>query len=91
MYADDLVCSQYGMNCDIAFNDKKSNVMIVRCKEDKKFIFPVFYLCNTPLETCKEIKLLSGILTDDISDDKGMNPQCHKLYAQANMLLCPVS
>lgn len=39
--------------------------MTVRSKEDKKLIFPVFYLCNT-----LEVKYLGHINTDDMSDDK---------------------
>ena len=54
MYADDLVifsayslrlqqllrmCSPYGKDCDIKFNDKKSNVMVVRSREDRKLVF----------------------------------------------------
>lgn len=57
MYADDLVvfspysaglqqllkiCSQYGEEFDIKYNAKKSNIIIVRSKEDRKKYFPVF-------------------------------------------------
>lgn len=39
------VSSQYGMDYDIKVNTKKSNIMIVRGKEDKKLTcIPVFYL-----------------------------------------------
>lgn len=102
MYADDLaivspcsaglqqllkVCTQYGLVYDIKFNAKKSNVMIVRSKEDKKMIFPDFYLCDSPLMVCKEVKYLGHIITDDLYDDRDMYRQRRKLYAQANLLL----
>ncbi len=102
MYADDLVilspysaglqdllkvCSQYGNDYDIKFNAKKSNVMIVRSKEDKKLVFPPFSLCDNPLMTCQEIKYLGHYLTFDWRDDKDIYRQTCKQYAQANMLL----
>lgn len=36
---------------------------------------------DTPLKTCREIKYLG------LTDDKDINHQCRKLYAQENMLL----
>lgn len=64
MYADDLivmspysagrqqllrVCSNYELQHDIKFNAKKSVVMIVRTKEDRKLCFPSFYLSGQDL------------------------------------------
>ena len=75
MYADDLVifspysaglqqllkiCSLYGVEYDIQYNAKKSNIMIVRSKADRKSVlFPVFYLSNNVLEVCSEVIYLS--------------------------------
>lgn len=102
MYADDLVifspysaglqqllkvCSDYGSDNDIIFNPTKSNVMVVRSREDKSLNFPVFSLCDKPLVQCKQIKYLGHVLTDDWCDDRDMYRQCCKLYAQANMLM----
>ena len=102
MYADDLVlispysaglqqllrvCSQYGIEHDIKYNAKKSNVMIVRGREDKKLTFPSFSLSGSPLELCHEIKYLGHIITDDWMDDRDIHRQLCKLYAQANMLI----
>ncbi len=52
MYVDDCplaglqqllrVCSNYGVQHDIVFNTKKSVVMIVKTKEDRKQSFPPF-------------------------------------------------
>ena len=102
MYADDLVifcpysagfqellriCSQYGSDFDIKFNGKKSNVMIVRSKEDNKLSFPAFFLSGTVLKICEEVKYLGHYLTDDLSDDRDIQRQYRMMYAQANMLI----
>lgn len=50
-------------------------------------IFPDFYLCDSPLMVCKEVKYLGHIITDDLYDDRDMYRQRRKLYAQANLLL----
>ncbi|XP_016519354.1 RNA-directed DNA polymerase from mobile element jockey-like [Poecilia formosa] len=83
MYADDLVilcpysaglqqllrvCSQYGYDFDIKYNAKKSNVMIVRSREDKHLITPDFSLSGIVLNICNEIKYLGHYITDDLSD-----------------------
>ena len=71
MYADDLVilspytaglqqllriCSQYGPEHDIIYNAKKSCIMVVRCREDRKRIFPEFYLSDVALSVSRELK-----------------------------------
>ena len=61
--------------------------MIVRCREDRKLTFPAFYLCGSPLLTCKETKYLGHVLSEDWVDDRDVYRQCRKIYAQANMLL----
>lgn len=68
MYADDLVllspysagmqellriCSWYGRDHDVLFNSNKSNIMIVRNKNDKDVDFLVFRLCDRPLNQTK--------------------------------------
>ena len=83
MYADDLVilcpysaglqqllrvCSQYGPENDLIYNAKKSNIMIVRSKEDRKLSFPVFSLSGMALEVRDEVKYLGHYLTNDLSD-----------------------
>ena len=102
MYADDLVilcpysaglqqllrvCSQYGSDCDIIYNAKKSNIMIIRSKEDSKLSFPVFFLSGTALKVCDEVKYLGHYLTNDLSDDRDIYRQRRMLYAQANMIV----
>ncbi len=59
MYADDLIifcsysggmekilkiCEKYGIEFDIKYNFMKSNIMIIRSKENKGVSFPTFYL-----------------------------------------------
>ncbi len=71
MYADDLVllsqysaglqqmlkvCSQYGIDHDIKYNAKKSHITIVRSTGERKSTFPTFYLSDSPLDMCEEIK-----------------------------------
>ena len=101
MYADDLVifspssaglqqllriCTQYGSDFDIIYNAKKSKLMIIRSREDRRAIFPDFYLSGTLLSMCNEITYLGHVITDDLTDDKDILRQRRKLYAQANML-----
>ena len=102
MYADDLVifcsysagmqkllliCSKYGEEFDIKYNANKSNIMIVRSRDDKKSQFPEFKLCTETLKVCSETKYLGHFFTDDLMDDVDVMRQCRKLYAQGNMLL----
>ena len=61
--------------------------MIVRSREDRNLSFPAFHLCDSPLITCKEVKYLGHVLTDDWMDDRDVYRQRCKIYAQANMLL----
>ena len=101
MYADDLVimspcsaglqqllniCSEYGLMCDIKFNPKKSVVMIMKTKEDRKATFPSFYLANKVLSVVDRVRYLGHIIRDDLCDDDDIQRQYCKLYAQANML-----
>lgn len=102
MYADDLVifspcsaglqqllkvCSQYGIDFDIKYNAKKSNIMIVRSREDRKLSFPEFSLSGIALKVCDEVKYLGHYITDDLSDDRDIFRQRRMMYAQANMLI----
>uniref|UniRef100_A0A3P9KQQ7 Reverse transcriptase domain-containing protein n=1 Tax=Oryzias latipes TaxID=8090 RepID=A0A3P9KQQ7_ORYLA len=102
MYADDLVifspysaglqtllkvCSDYGKDFDIKYNPSKSKVMIVRTKDDRNVNFPVLKLCGTTLEQTSSIKYLGRFITDDWRDDRDIQRQYCKLYAQANMLI----
>lgn len=87
MYADDLaifnpctawlqqllsLCTQYGMEYDITYNAKKSNILIVRSRDDRQSRFPAFYLSGSALSKCNEIKYLGHFISDDLSDDKDM-------------------
>ncbi len=98
MYADDLVifcpysaglqqmlkiCSEYGVEFDV----KKSDVMIIKVKDDRKFYFPQFYLSGKVLNVCSVAKYLGHFCNDDPSDDKDIARQCCKLYAQGNTLV----
>ena len=94
MYADDLVifcpysaglqqllkvCSQYSVEFDIRYNANKSNIMIVRSKEDRKLVFPDFFLSGTALKVCDDVKYLGHHFVNDLSDDKDINRQCRKM------------
>lgn len=102
MYADDLVifrpysaglqqllrvCSQYGSEFDIKYNTKKSHIMIVRSREDRKLLFPEFSLSGIDLKVCDEAKYLGHYLNEDLSDDRDIYRQCRMIYAQANTLI----
>ena len=102
MYADNLVvffsysasmqkildiCSEYGIESDIKYNAIKSNMLIVRSKDDKNVTFPSFYLNGGALNVCSVAKYLGYLFSQDMNDDKDINRQCRKLYAQGNMLV----
>ena len=102
MYADDLaitspssagfqqllnICSEYGVECDVKYNAKKSVVMICRTKDDRDLNFPVFYLSGQALSVCNSTKYLGHIITDTLEDDEDMFRQRRALYIQANMLV----
>ena len=102
MYADDLVifcpcsagmqsllkiCSEYGFEFDIKYNSTKSNIMIVKSKEDRKLCFPEFCLCGQVLNVCSQAKYLGHFITHDMSDDADLGRQCRRLYAQGNTLV----
>ena len=102
MYADDLVilcpcssglqqlfriCSQYGIDFDIKYNVKKMNIMVVRSREDRKFVFTDFFPSDIwHWQVCNVAKYLGHYITDDLSDDRDIYRQCRKLHAQANTL-----
>ena len=82
VYADDLVilcpysaglqqllriCSQYGIDFDIKYNVKKSNIMIVRSREDRKLVFPDFFLFDIALKVCNEAKYLGHYINQSIN------------------------
>ena len=102
MYADDLVifspysagmqrllqiCSDYGVNNDIKFNPIKSNMMIIRSRDNRDLNFPEFRLSGEILQVCRETKYLGHYFTDDLKDDKDIARQRRKLYGQGNMLM----
>ena len=61
--------------------------MVIRCREDRKSIFPVFHLSGVALCVSRELKYLGHIISEDLTDDSDIQRQCRKIYAQANMLL----
>lgn len=84
LYADDLVvmspcssglqqllrvCSDYGEQYDLKFNINKSVVMLVRAKEDRKTVFPSFYLAGQELSVVNKVRYLSHIIRSDLWDD----------------------
>lgn len=85
------VYSQYRKDYDIKFNSKQSHAMIVRDREDRKLVFPVFQLCNIPVMTCTQIKCLGHFLTDrDIFFDGAINAMLRPICCCAS-LICVLS
>ncbi len=76
------ICSRYGSDFDIKFNVKKSNITIVRIREDRKLTFPDFSLSGSVIKVCNESKYLGHYITDDLSGDRDMYRQCCTLYGQ---------
>ena len=79
--------SDYGYDNDVKYNAKKSHVMIIRCKEHRRLVFPDFYLCGAKLNVCTDVMYLCHFFTEDLCDDKDISRQCRKLYAQGNILV----
>ena len=65
------VCSQHTLDHGIKYNAKKIHIMIVRSAEDRKTTFSTFYLSDSPLAVCEEIKYL-GQFISDWTDDKDL-------------------
>lgn len=82
------ILSQYSLDFDIKYNAKKSNIMVIRSREDRKLLFPDLSLSDTVLKVCKEVKYLRHYISDDLSDDL---QTCRMMYAQINMLMCKFS
>lgn len=61
--------------------------MVVRSDEDRKSTFPTFYLSDSPIDMCKEVKYLGPVISDDWTDDKDLYRQRCKIYSQAKMLI----
>ncbi len=81
------ICSEYGIEFDIKYNAIKSMVMITQSKHDKQTVFPIFILNGAVLLISVEVKFLCYFMTDGFRDDRDINRQCHKLYAQGNRLI----
>ncbi len=62
------ICEEYGIEFDIKYNSMKSNIMIIRSKEDKDVSFPTFYLKGEPLNIISLAKHLGNYIADDFSD-----------------------
>ena len=101
MYADDCVifspssagiqqllnvCSVYGEQHDIKYNESKSVIMICRTVEDRHMTFPDFKLSGKVLNICSEVKYLGHVITDQLTDDEDIFRQCRMLYVRANEL-----
>lgn len=54
--------------------------MIVGSNDDKKIVFPDFLLSGTAHKVCNEMKYLGHRIVNDLSIDKNINRQCHKMY-----------
>lgn len=102
MYADDCVifspssaglqhllsiCSAFGEEHDVKYNDSKSVIMICRTAEDRHLTFPVFRLAGNVLNICSKVKYLGHLITDQLTDDDDINRQCRMLYVRANVLV----
>ncbi len=70
---------------------QRSVVMIIRSKLDKKLAVPKFHLNGVELLVNKEAVYLCHFITEDFSDDRDIQRQCHKLYGQGNMLVRKLS
>lgn len=107
LYADDLVimspysaglqqllkvCAEYGEQFNIKFNSKKSVVMVVRPKEQRKTLFPAFYLAGGELSVVDKVKYLGHIIRSDLVDDDDIidsTVNCmHKLTCWHENLVC---
>ena len=102
MYADDLVlispssaglqilinaCHQYGLQYDIKFNSKKSAIMPFLSTDKKKLRIPPFELDHESIPVVDRYTYLGHILSSDGSDDRDIQRQRGKVYAQGNSIL----
>ena len=80
------VCSVYGEQQDIKYNESKSMTMICRTMEDRQITFPDFRLSDKVLHICSEVKYLGYVITDQLTDDEDIFRQCRMLHVLANVL-----
>ncbi len=50
-------------------------------------VFPSFILNGTALLISVEVKYMGHFMTNDFRDDRDINMQCQRLYAQCNTLI----
>lgn len=77
------LCSQYGIDFNIKYNAKKSNIMTVRSEGDRKLIFAELLLSDITLNVSNEMKCFGHYIVHDLSDDKDIHTE---LYTHNNML-----
>ena len=102
MYADDIVlispssaglielietCQQFGIKNDIKFNSTKSAILPFLPEDKKKFKTPTFNLNDEQIPVVSSFRYLGHILTSNNSDDKDIERQRKKIYAQGNSIL----
>ena len=59
----------------------------INSKYDNDTVFPEFIVTGASLSISTEVKYLGHFTTDDFRNGMDINSQCHKLYAQRNMLI----
>ena len=81
------VCSEYGVEHDIKYNNTKRNVMIFSCKKLKDIHIPKFLLNGETLPRVSMYKYLGHIITEDLCDNDDISRQYKIIYAQVNSLI----
>ena len=81
------VCSEYGVEHDIKYNNTNRNVMIFSCKKLKDIHIPNFLLNGETLPRVSMYKYLGHIITEDLCDNDDISRQYKIIYAQVNSLI----
>ena len=76
-------CEKFGLSHDVKYNAKKSEVMIFRSVTLKECSV-CFKLKRVTLHVVATYKYFGNYISDDLSDDDGINRQYGTLYVQRN-------
>ena len=82
-----MVRINFGGLHHVAFNPKKSQIMVIKSNTMKDIRTPVFTLCDSSIPEVKSVVYLGHVLNTDLSDDCNILRQRRLLYARGNLLL----
>lgn len=78
------ICSTFGVEHDIRYNDRKSAPMTWRTKDCKHLEFQKLKLLENILIISNKVKYFGHLITDKIMDNEDIYTQCQMLHKQTS-------